>query len=136
MTAERFYILVVDDDPSIRSLCLRSLNSLPRVTVTVAQAETALKLIREADAAVVDLLLPGASGLAVLEAALEAGTPALVITGLDREHPLVAEALRRGFSLLPKPFGPRELLDALRRLVPQLMEGEQPGGEETLPGVS
>ena len=101
-------ILVVDDDPEVRSLTVEVLNRHGHETVEAADGETALRLIRaeRPNAVVLDYSMPGLTGLDVL-ARLKAEGPdtAVIMLTVQTEVPLVVEAMRRGaYDFVTKPY--------------------------------
>ena len=113
-------VLIVDDHPLFRDGVSGLLASVPGTTV-VGTAATAEEAVREAtltrpDVVLLDLNLPGGSGLTAIPRIIAAcpGTAVLVLTMLEDERSLT-EALRAGASgYLLKGVGQEELLAALR----------------------
>ena len=111
--AEPKLVLVVDDDAETRTL-LGSIVARQGLTVDFASdGGTAIDLIgrRPYSVILLDLLLPGTDGFAVLDALSQPGMPnpvVLVITGADRS---VVDRLdsRRIHGIVRKPFDPQEL---------------------------
>ncbi|TFU27290.1 response regulator transcription factor [Thermus tengchongensis] len=114
-------VLVVEDDPTaarVLELALR------RAGHEVALARDFLggleALGQDWDAIVLDLNLPGGSGLDLLRhlrQELGKPTPVLVLSGLKQERTVV-EALQLGAQdYLTKPFSPQELVLRLERHV-------------------
>ncbi len=104
-------VLVVDDDEVIRDvLCeLFSPEHLCHATATAEQALTLLEAVPY-DIAVVDISLPGMSGLELLGHIRQRWpkTPVIIITGIDY-HEYVGDLIRMGASdYLVKPFGLQE----------------------------
>ncbi|MQT13247.1 response regulator [Segnochrobactrum spirostomi] len=114
------HLLVVDDDSRIRGLIRRYLaDNGYRVTVAEDSAEARRKIESLSfDALVVDVMMPGESGLS-LTAALKArlDVPVLMLTArADPSHRI--EGLETGADdYLTKPFEPRELLLRLANLL-------------------
>jgi DNA-binding NarL/FixJ family response regulator len=116
-------VLVVDDHPLFRDGVCGLLASVPD-TVVVGIAGTADEAVREAtltrpDVVLLDLNLPGDSGLTAIPRIIAAspGTAVLVLTMVEHEGSLVA-ALRAGArGYLLKGIGQEELLAALRTVV-------------------
>ena len=101
-------ILVVDDETPMRKLLSNNLKASGYAVRSAADGTEALKLIEEHsfDLVLLDVNLPGPSGLQVLEA-LRRGTetPVLMVSGRGRERDKV-EALDLGADdYLSKPFG-------------------------------
>jgi two-component system response regulator MprA len=122
-------ILVVDDEPALRSSLERAL-ALDRHEVELAE-DGAAALDRLAlapvDAVVLDVAMPGVDGLEVCRRLRAAGdrTPVLMLTARDAIDDRV-EGLDAGADdYLVKPFALRELQARLRAL---LRRTEEPGG--------
>jgi DNA-binding NarL/FixJ family response regulator len=114
-------VLVVDDEELVRTALQRLLDSADAVTVAATcdgpdALETARRLAP--DVVLLDIDMPGASGLDVLRAvrALPAPPVVAMLTALDRaDH--VERALRDGASgFLLKTTEPRLFVDAVRLL--------------------
>ena len=122
-------ILVVDDEPALRSSLERALG-LDRHEVELAEDGTeALDRLALApvDAVVLDVSMPGVDGLEVCRRLRAAGdrTPVLMLTARDAIDDRV-EGLDAGADdYLVKPFALRELQARLRAL---LRRTEEPGG--------
>lgn len=131
------HILVVDDDPDLLEL-LRSYLGSNGFSVAVAADGVAMRkelAARDADAIVLDLMLPGEDGLS-LTRALRASSqvPILMLSARGEELDRVIGLEVGADDYLAKPFGPRELLARLRAL---LRRGQgapsTPAAEPTLP---
>jgi PAS domain S-box-containing protein len=106
-------VLVVDDEPLVREVVCRMLEDSGYVALAAADGPSALELLgaRAVDAVVLDLSMPGMSGVQVL-AAIRAERPALpviVVSGAERDR---ADAVGAS-SFLAKPFHFDELAAAL-----------------------
>ena len=105
-------ILVVDDDEIIRDVLCELFNEehLCNATATAEQALTLLEAV-EYDIAVVDISLPGMSGLELLGHIRQRWpkTPVIIITGIDY-HQYVGDLIRMGAAdYLVKPFKLQEV---------------------------
>jgi two-component system chemotaxis response regulator CheY len=116
-------VLIVDDDRLLRTMVREALADVPCVVTEAADGDLGLAAIAARSPAVVllDLVMPGKSGLEVLKALQ--GTPVrsriLVLSALDSEA-LVQQALADGaHGYLPKPIHPLDL----RTLVRGALEG-------------
>ena len=122
-------ILVVDDEPALRSSLERALG-LDRHEVELAEdgVEALDRLaLAPVDAVVLDVSMPGIDGLEVCRRLRAAGdrTPVLMLTARDAIDDRV-EGLDAGADdYLVKPFALRELQARLRAL---LRRTEEPGG--------
>jgi DNA-binding NtrC family response regulator len=104
---KRRRILIVDDDKHIRSLLREHLGATYDVDVAESGAQAFAAVVKNRpDVILLDVTMPGISGLDVMKAIREMGvtTPILVITG--NEAVAIAEkALQNGaYGYIPKPF--------------------------------
>ena len=116
-------MLIVEDEPSIRSLFERIVNLEGYQEVSASTGEEALRLLRAglpASGILLDLKMPGMGGLAFLiqlraEAHL-AGIPVAVVTG-DSFLPSPARATltRLGAEVYFKPIQADELIEVIHR---------------------
>ncbi len=112
-------ILVVDDEKLIRWSLKESLE---RAGYQVAEAEDGEQAVREldsegADLVLLDIRMPGKTGLQVLEhiASRYPGTPAILMTAYSSVSGAV-EAMRHGaFDYVVKPFDQEEVLVVVRK---------------------
>ena len=115
MTDDEVY--VVDDDESVRDSIGVLLDSLDMKFRTFASAD---EFLNEFDASkggclVLDIRMPGMSGLELQERLLERGQhiPIVFITG-HGDIPMAVEAMRRGaVDFIRKPFRDQELIDRI-----------------------
>ena len=116
-------ILVIDDEDVIRMLVMEILESAGHEVTGAESAERALGLLEEADFDLVvsDVVMPGLSGLELLEAVhtRRASLPVVLVTGAGT-YDTLSQALTRGAAgLVTKPFAHAELqmavADALER---------------------
>ncbi len=117
--AARGHALVVEDQPELRRLMARLLRTAGFVVRTAHSAEHAmagLASARAPDLLVTDVVLPGRSGVELVEAMATAGlSPALVlVSGYVHERSPPSD-VGRACVFLPKPFGPTDLLDAVEQ---------------------
>jgi two-component system response regulator MprA len=112
-------ILVVEDDRRIRDMVRRGL-IFEGYNVDVAEdGETALRLARDKmpDAVVLDIMLPGMSGLDVCRRLRSASTvPILMLTARDAVQDRVTGLDAGADDYMVKPFSFEELLARLRAL--------------------
>jgi len=114
----RLRILVVDDEQVVLDSARKILG--PEVEVfTAPDAEAAQGVLSSEapDILITDLVLPGASGMRLLETALEQD-PGLVIiltTGFSTVENAVAALKQGAFDFLPKPFTCDELSSSVAR---------------------
>lgn len=115
------HILVVDDDRRIRELLQTYLMENEfRVTVAPNAAEAREKMRAVVfDLMVLDIMMPGESGLALTEALREEGNqlPVLMLSALTDASDRIAGLETGSDDYLAKPFEPRELLLRIRGLL-------------------
>jgi CheY-like chemotaxis protein len=113
-------ILVCDDDPSLRELVRAVLGSRYRF-VEAADGTEALTLAREdrPDLIVLDVMLPGLSGIEVLEELRSTDSlkeiPVVVITAWS--HAEIEVQVAGADRFVSKPFDPDELSTAVEELL-------------------
>jgi len=117
------HLLVVDDDPRLRDLLRRFLEREGfRVTAAgdAAEARHLLKLMHF-DLIVLDVMMPGESGLELTEAVRrERDIPVVLLTARGAPEDRIAGFERGADDYLAKPFEPRELLLRIRTILRRL----------------
>jgi DNA-binding response OmpR family regulator len=129
-------ILIVEDSPRILGFLRKGLSEEGYVVETAERGDTGLELAlsQEFDAAIVDVMLPGRSGVELVRELRERDIrmPVLLLTARDRVEDKI-EGLDSGADdYLTKPFDFTELTARLRALLrrsagapaPTLREGE------------
>jgi two-component system, OmpR family, response regulator len=123
-------LLVVEDEPDLRRSLVRSLSDAQFAVDEAADGEDGLfrALEVEYDAIVLDLMLPGRSGDAVLEAIRRAGrtTPVLLLTARDTIADRVRGLNHGADDYLTKPFVLDELIARLRALIRRAQQQPAP----------
>lgn len=112
-------ILVVEDDPDAAEVLRRLLHREGHATSLAGSAEEARALLRRElfDAALLDLDLPGMSGLELIEAVRGEAPPLVVVTG-NHDVATVVQAMRAGAAdYVTKPVSLRTLQLVLQRAV-------------------
>ncbi len=112
-------LLLIDDEEIVLDACTEILRGEPYEVATAGDGTRGLERVREfrPDLVVVDLKMPGLSGLEVLERIRDADPTIvpIVITGYATVSSAV-EAMKRGaYDFLPKPFTPEEFRLIVRR---------------------
>jgi DNA-binding response OmpR family regulator len=109
-------ILVVDDNPEIRSFTKRFLETAGWTVVTATDGEDGLHCYEEHQSRIVllltDVLMPNINGLELADRVL----------GMDHSLPVLfmsgdSECHYRGMECVAKPFRPDELLDKVTRVL-------------------
>lgn len=116
------HLLVVDDDPRLRQLLRRYLseNSF-RVTIAADAEEARANLASFAfDLVVLDVMMPGESGLDLTRALRAEGQPRLpilLLTAMAEPEDRVNGLEQGADDFLAKPFEPRELVLRIRNIL-------------------
>lgn len=110
-------ILIVEDDAGLREVLAGLFAERGHAVIEAGHGEEACRVVttRSFDLVVLDILLPGRSGLQVLRALRTRAreTPVVVLTGYP-DHPDTRAALTLGpVQLLRKPLRPRDLDELL-----------------------
>jgi two-component system KDP operon response regulator KdpE len=113
-------ILVVDDEPQILSALETTLRGAGYDVETAATGEDALiqASVRPPDGVILDLVLPGRSGVEVCRELREwSDAPVLVLSVIGEEQEKVAALDAGADDYVTKPFGMDELLARLRAVL-------------------
>lgn len=101
-------ILVIDDDPGVRSLLERGLKYEGFSVETASDGEAGLAALRErpAELVILDVMLPGIDGLEVLRRVrqVDQGLPVLMLTARDESEQQVAGFKGGADDYVTKPF--------------------------------
>jgi DNA-binding NtrC family response regulator len=117
-------VLVVDDEPMIRQLIGCFLRSRNVSVVEAADGDAALRLTREErvrpDLAILDIVMPGVGGVALLEELRkdDPDLPVLLVSGFCDDPGAVDRAIDDQTRFLAKPFNFKMLEVELKRLLP------------------
>jgi DNA-binding response OmpR family regulator/AraC-like DNA-binding protein len=137
--ADRPAILAVDDDAGARDAYRAALGE-DFDLVLAEDGATALALVgsRPIDLVLLDLLMPGLDGLAVLERlrAADATARVLVVTGLDRAQAALSAVRLGAVDVVLKPFDPDGLVALVRATLDGAAhEAVRAPARSLLPGV-
>ena len=113
-------ILVVDDDPKIVALVRTYLERERFGVVTASDGPAALRAIEQhrPRLVVLDLMLPGLDGLAVIRRARALGeTPILILSARGSTGDRILGLSEGADDYLPKPFSPAELVVRVRTIL-------------------
>ncbi|MDB5478209.1 MAG: ompR, partial [Alphaproteobacteria bacterium] len=113
--------LVVDDDARIRALLGKYLLQNGFMVTEAEQAATARQLtgVVQFDAIVLDIMMPGETGLELTQSWKKDGftTPILLLTAKGEAEARIAGFEAGADDYLPKPFEPRELVLRLQSIL-------------------
>jgi DNA-binding response OmpR family regulator len=114
-------LLIVEDNPRIAGFLRKGLEEEGYVTTVAGNGNEALDraLAEEFDAAVVDVMLPGRSGIELVREVRKAGhaLPIILLTARDRTEEKVQGLDAGADDYLTKPFDFSELVARLRALL-------------------
>lgn len=118
----RRVVMLIEDDPAVRSVVARGLRRAGLACLEVATGEAGLDLARQRapDVLLADVELPGKGGLEVLREFRQdprlADVPAIVITGHASAETLAAIEAQQAF-VVTKPFGVATVLREVERAI-------------------
>jgi two-component system phosphate regulon response regulator PhoB len=116
-------VLLCDDEEVLRQLVRATLDNGDYSIVEAADGEESLELARrlQPDLIVLDMMMPGRSGLEVLRELRAdpetAATPVIMLTARARESDRNEAASAGADRYLAKPFSPLELISVVEELV-------------------
>ena len=113
-------VLVVDDEAGIRDVVAMTLEMEGIPCTTAADGMEALHLVNEInpDVVVLDLMMPGVSGMEVLEKIREkSNVPVLLLTALNSEDNVVLGLRKGADDYVVKPFSGPELAARVEALL-------------------
>ena len=116
-------ILVADDDVDIRELVEFKLSTLGHDVVAVADGAAAIDACQSErpDLAVLDVMMPGVSGLDAIRAIRAdpalAGLPVILLTARAQESDVETGFDSGAYDYITKPFSPRELASRVEALL-------------------
>ena len=114
------HILVVDDDDGIRSLVKKYLNENNYLVTTANSAEDAVEKIKiiEFDLIILDIMMPGKSGLEFIEEnRKKLETPIILLTAKGEANERIKGLEVGADDYLPKPFEPKELILRIENII-------------------
>jgi DNA-binding response OmpR family regulator len=116
-----FELLLVEDDPSIRTVLQDAMQTDGHVTTVASDGDEALATLRERrfDLLILDIMLPGPSGLEILRHVREQDrdTPILLLTARSSESDKVLGLELGADDYVTKPFSLRELRARVKALL-------------------
>lgn len=116
-------ILVVDDEPHIRRVLSSILGNQGYEVRTARDGQEGLNALEgtETDLVILDLMMPGASGLEILSkiraSADHAETPVIILTAKGQDTDREAAMAGGADDFLTKPFSPKKLLARIEEII-------------------
>lgn len=129
-------VLVVDDDPGLRSLLEAYLGDSGFAVDTAEDGVAMWQALERGlpDAIVLDLMMPGEDGLSLVRRLRgQSNVPILMLSARGEEIDRVVGLEMGADDYLTKPFSPRELLARLRALVRRSQGGSEADPVSALP---
>jgi DNA-binding response OmpR family regulator len=115
-------LLVVDDEPRIRTCLNRSLSAQGHTVYEAADSQDALDQLhsRDFDLVLLDLAMPGGGGLHVLSELRKHGsrTPVIVLTAVTDISARIQALDQGAVDVVAKPFSSADLAARIRRHLP------------------
>ena len=116
--AVKLSVLIVDDDPDIRRAVTRLVSSVGHEVTSTSTGEEGLEVYkkRQFDLVLLDLGLPGKSGLEVLDELSSIERSMTIVVTADDQLTTAVECMRRGaFDFVPKQELATALMSAIER---------------------
>ena len=117
------HLVVVDDEPSIREICVDVLSSEGYDVSTADNGREAVDLLASepADLVLMDIMMPVMDGVAACKLIKEneqtRDIPVVIMSASSNIHSRIAELQCVASAVVPKPFDFDQLLDTVRRFV-------------------
>ena len=122
------HILIVDDDDGIRLLVKKYLNENNFLVTTAQNAEDATEKVKiiKFDLIILDIMMPGKSGLEFIEEnKKKLDTPIILLTAKGEADERIKGLEIGADDYLPKPFEPRELILRINNIIKKTKKNEQ-----------
>ena len=135
MSADGLKILFADDEKSLRELIRLEIAAMGHTVTVCSDGLSAIEALKkdQYDVLLLDLDMPGASGLEVIQAAhsMNPAAKAVILTGKGSLQSAVAGIREKIFDYLTKPCRLTEIEDVLRRIAEEkkLIQKQSAGGE-------
>ena len=128
---EKQRILVADDEPEIREVLRMMLGSEGYEILEAVNAEEAVEQADRADLVILDVMMPGESGIQACTRIREkTNVPILFLTAKSGEHDKVIGFSAGGDDYLVKPFSYMELLSRVKALIRRYQVYQKAGEEK------
>lgn len=116
-------ILVVDDEPHIRRVLSAVLEERGYLVTLASDGDEGLAELgeREVDLVILDLMMPGASGLEILSHIrsdpVRSGIPVIILTAKGQDTDREAAFAGGADDFLTKPFSPKKLIARIQEIL-------------------
>jgi CheY-like chemotaxis protein len=117
------HLVVVDDEPSIREICVDVLSSEGYEVSTADNGREAVDLLASepADLVLMDIMMPVLDGVTACKLLREneqtRDIPVVIMSASHNIHSQISELQHMASAVVPKPFDFDELLNTVRRFV-------------------
>ena len=117
------HLVVVDDEPSIREICVDVLSSEGYEVSTADNGREAVDLLasKPADLVLMDIMMPVLDGVTACKLLREneqtRDIPVVIMSASHNIHSQISELQHMASAVVPKPFDFDELLNTVRRFV-------------------
>ena len=131
-------ILIIDDDAELCELVAEYLEDEGFDVDSVHDGVTGVErcLTTEPDLVILDVMLPGLGGFAVLGRIRQASkVPVIMLTARGEEVDRIVGLEMGADDYLPKPFNPRELVARIRAILRRAADTAEHGGESAVVSV-
>ncbi|WP_216398206.1 response regulator [Arcanobacterium phocae] len=104
-------VLVVDDEPQIRAIIGYVVESTGREWIGAQSAEEAQEILKthNVELVLLDVILPGASGIELCRSIRTSSTPVILLSALGEEEDRIRGLEAGADDYIVKPFSPREV---------------------------
>lgn len=116
-------VLIAEDDRDIRELVVTKLSGVGYRMIAVADGVSALNAIREQlpDVALLDVMMPGSSGLDVIGKLRTdertAAIPVILLSAKSQDFDVQTGLASGAVDYIVKPFSPRELVERVEAVL-------------------
>lgn len=131
MPAQRKTVLVVDDEEALRTLAAKLIERRGHTVLTAANGTEALDMLGRGtaiDLLVLDIVMPGLSGLQTLEEIRKRGhdeLPVVLLTAQSKDEDILGGYRKGADCYLTKPLQPSALLNIVDYLIGDLTPAER-----------
>jgi CheY-like chemotaxis protein len=131
VAAQRKTVLVVDDEEALRTLAAKLIERRGHSVLTAANGTEALDMLARGtaiDLLVLDVVMPGLSGLQTLEEIRKRGhaeLPVVLLTAQSKDEDILGGYQKGADCYLTKPLQPSALLNIVDYLIGDLTPAER-----------